>query len=68
MMKKRFMSLVCAIMLSSSSLCAYAKGAIPDHNGTDMSQIDIGTYSVNSNVKSYFEYFSFNKLIVQTFN
>lgn len=56
-MKKIFISLLCIAALVASSLSTYAQGAIPDHIGTDMSSISIGTQSVNLNVKSYFEYF-----------
>ena len=56
-MKKLCISLLCAASILSGSISSYAKGSIPDHTGTDMSEIEVGKYSVNSNVKSYFDFF-----------
>ncbi len=56
-MKKKITSLLCVLAISFSSLSAFAQGAIPDHRGTSTDEIDTGTMSVNSRVKSYFELF-----------
>lgn len=44
-----------AITLSAASV--FAEGVLPDHKGTSLEGIAIGTESVNSNVKSYFDLF-----------
>lgn len=56
-MKKKIFAMLAATMLTLSSISALASGAIPDHKGTSMDGIAIGTESVNSNVQSYFELF-----------
>ena len=47
--------LAAAVMLGSAS--AFAAGAIPDHKGTSMEGIEIGTAKLNSAVRSYFDLF-----------
>lgn len=56
-MKKQISSLIAVLMLTFSSITSFASGAIPDHQGTSMKDIAIGTESVNSKVKSYFPLF-----------
>lgn len=56
-MKKLTATLLCAGIIMSSSLGAFAQGYIPDHNGTSMEEIQVGTQSVNSYVKKYFDLF-----------
>ncbi|MCC8159702.1 MAG: transglycosylase SLT domain-containing protein [Oscillospiraceae bacterium] len=54
---KKIIGTILAAALSVSSLTAFASGAIPDHKGTSMDGIDIGTASLNSTVKSYSDLF-----------
>lgn len=56
MLRKKVAAVLAALMMTSS-LTAFASGAIPDHKGTSMEGIAIGTESVNSNVKAYFDLF-----------
>lgn len=46
-----------AAVISASSFTAFAAGAIPDHQGTSMDGIEIGTAQLNSAVKSYYDLF-----------
>lgn len=46
-----------SLMLSLSSVTALAEGAIPDHSGTSLKGIEIGTEKLNSSVKSYSKLF-----------
>ena len=55
-MKKLCIALLCA-SFSLGTLVASAEGSIPDHCGTSMEGIEIGTQSVNKNVKKYFDLF-----------
>ena len=57
MLKKKLTAIAIASALVLSSFTAFAAGKIPDHKGTSMDGIAIGTTSVNSNVKSYFDLF-----------
>ncbi|MCD8179967.1 MAG: transglycosylase SLT domain-containing protein [Firmicutes bacterium] len=54
---KKIIGTILAAALSVSSLTAFASGAIPDHRGTSMDGIEIGTASLNSTVKSYSDLF-----------
>lgn len=54
---KKLISMALTLMLSLSSVTAFAEGAIPDHKGTSMDGIKIGTEKLNSSVKSYFKLF-----------
>lgn len=54
---KRIISAMLVLMLSLSSVTAFAEGVIPDHKGTDMTDIEIGTQKLNSAVKSYSKLF-----------
>lgn len=55
-MKKIIATLLTAA-ISLSAVSAFASGAIPDHNGTSMDGIEIGTMALNSAVKSYSDIF-----------
>lgn len=50
---KKLAGAILAASIFTSAVTAFASGAIPDHNGTSMEGIDIGTESLNSAVKSY---------------
>lgn len=54
---KKIAGLILAAAMSVSSLTAFASGAIPDHRGTSMEGIPIGTEKLNSVVKSYSQLF-----------
>ena len=54
---KKIISAILAAAVSLSSLTAFAAGAIPDHRGTSMDNVPIGTARLNSAVKSYSELF-----------
>lgn len=56
MFKRKTAAALAALCIMIPS-AAFASGAIPDHRGTSMEGIAIGTESVNSNVKSYFDLF-----------
>lgn len=56
MLKRKIAAALSALCVMVSS-AAFASGAIPDHMGTSMEGIAIGTESVNSKVKSYFDLF-----------
>ena len=56
-MKNKIVTLLLSGMLAFSSLSAYAAEAIPDHNGTSMEGIEIGTVKLNAAVKSYSDLF-----------
>ena len=57
MLKRGISAVLAAGAVMLASFNAFASGVIPDHRGTSMEGIPIGTESVNSNVKSYFELF-----------
>ena len=48
---KKFIGMALATVISASSFTALAAGAIPDHQGTSMDGIEIGTAQLNSAVK-----------------
>ncbi len=48
---KKFIGMALAAVISASSFTALAAGAIPDHQGTSMDGIEIGTAQLNSAVK-----------------
>lgn len=52
-MKKKTVAFFAAAMLMFGSVSAYADGVIPDHSGTSMEGIEIGTANLNNSVKSY---------------
>ena len=54
---KKFIGMALAAVISASSFTAFAAGAIPDHQGTSMDGIEIGTAQLNSAVKSYYDLF-----------
>ena len=54
---KKFIGMALATVISASSFTALAAGAIPDHQGTSMDGIEIGTAQLNSAVKSYYDLF-----------
>lgn len=56
-MKRLLTAVIAAIAVTSSSLTALAQGAIPDHCGTSMEGIEIGTHSLAKAVKQYSELF-----------
>lgn len=56
-MKKITGAVLAAVMAVSSIGSVFAEGAIPDHNGTSMEYIEIGTSQLSSAVKSYFDLF-----------
>ena len=56
-MKHRILAAFIAAAMAVTPLTAYAAGAIPDHSGTSMAGIEIGTMRLNGDVKSYAELF-----------
>ena len=56
-MKKKITGIICALCISTSCISVFAEGSIPDHKGTPMDGIEIGTSSLNSAVKSYYDLF-----------
>lgn len=52
LMRRKLAAAVLAVMCVSAGT-AFAEGAIPDHSGTSMSGIKIGTEALNNTVKSY---------------
>ena len=56
-MKKQVIALIFIFALMLSSATAFASGAIPDHKGTPMDGIEIGTSRLNAAVRSYTELF-----------
>lgn len=54
---KKLISLIVTVAVLVSSLTVFASGAIPDHRGTSMDGIAIGTMNLNSNVLSYSDIF-----------
>ncbi len=56
-MKKITGTILAAVIAVSSMGSVFAEGAIPDHRGTSMEGIEIGTSELNSAVKSYFDLF-----------
>ena len=56
-MKKKLTGILLAAVMSFSGFTAFASGAIPDHMGTSMDGIEIGTANVNSYVKQYYDLF-----------
>ena len=50
---KKIIGAVLAAVISLTPLTGFAEGAIPDHRGTSMDGIEIGTAKLNSAVKSY---------------
>lgn len=57
MKSKKLSAFILSAVLALSSVSAFAEGVLPDHKGTSLAGIEIGTESVNSNVKSYFDLF-----------
>ena len=56
-MKKRIAAVITALSVTLSGITALASGAIPDHRGTPMDGIAVGTQQLNKSVKSYSELF-----------
>lgn len=56
-MKNKIVKLLLTGMIVFSTVSAYAADAIPDHNGTSMEGIEVGTTELNSAVKSYSDLF-----------
>ena len=56
-MKKKILGFVLSAALSISSVSAFASGAIPDHSGTSMDGIEIGTQPLSKNVLQYSDIF-----------
>lgn len=54
---KKLIGAVLAAAVMLNGISAFAAGAIPDHKGTSMEGIEIGTKQLNSAVKSYSELF-----------
>lgn len=54
---KKIIGVLLAAVLTASCVPAFASGAIPDHNGTSMDDIEIGTAKLNNAVKSYSDLF-----------
>jgi soluble lytic murein transglycosylase-like protein len=54
---KKIIAAILTAAVTIGSLTAFAEGAIPDHRGTSMDGISIGTAALNSSVKSYSELF-----------
>ncbi len=50
---KKIVGIVLSLALMAGSLTSFAAGAIPDHRGTSMDNIEIGTEALSSAVKSY---------------
>ena len=57
MKSKKLSAFILSAVLALSSVPAFAEVVLPDHKGTSLAGIAIGTESVNSNVKSYFYLF-----------
>ncbi len=55
--KAKIAAVLSAAVISLSPAAAYASGTIPDHNGTSMDGIEIGTAQLSKDVKSYSELF-----------
>ena len=56
-MNKRITGIACAVLIMLSNITSFAASAIPDHRGTPMDNIEIGTSKLNAAVKSYSELF-----------
>ena len=56
-MKKIITAALAAITLTTASYPALASGAIPDHCGTSMESIEVGTHSLAKAVKQYSDIF-----------
>lgn len=56
-MKKKFAVIACVLLLTLSNITSFAASVIPDHRGTPINDIAIGTSNLNSAVKSYAELF-----------
>lgn len=56
-MRKKILGFVLSAILSMSSVTAFASGAIPDHSGTSMDGIEIGTQPLGKNVLQYSDIF-----------
>lgn len=56
-MIKKITGILLTAAISLSSITAFASKALPDHQGTSMDNIEIGTLYVNSNVRQYFDLF-----------
>lgn len=56
-MNKRITGILSALVLIFLNTAVFASGAIPDHKGTPMSGIQIGTEKLNAAVKSYTDLF-----------
>ena len=56
-MKKLLCTLLVAAAFAGGTNAAFAEGAIPDHRGTPMTGIEIGTAKLNKNVLQYGELF-----------
>ena len=56
-MKKILCTLLSAVLLSAGTNAAFANGTIPDHRGTPMTGIEIGTAALSKNVLQYGELF-----------
>lgn len=54
---KKIIGVILTVIMTVSSLTAFADGAIPDHRGTSMDGIAIGTANLNSAVMSYYDLF-----------
>lgn len=54
---KKLTGIILAASVLMSTYTAFASGAIPDHKGTSMEGIEIGTARLNSAVKSYSDLF-----------
>lgn len=54
---KKLIGVILTAIMTVSSLTAFADGAIPDHRGTSMEGIAIGTANLNSAVMSYYDLF-----------
>lgn len=54
---KKTAAIILAALMTANTLTAFASGAIPDHRGTSMDSVDIGTEQLSSAVKSYSELF-----------
>lgn len=56
-MKKLLCTLIAASAIASGTNAAFAKGAIPDHRGTPMTGMEIGTSALSRSVLQYGELF-----------
>lgn len=56
-MKKQIIVSILTAAFTAASATAFASGAIPDHRGTSMEGIEIGTQPLNSRVLQYSEIF-----------